>query len=274
MDFSSDGSALLFDVYNEVTVDGNKVGFWEINLMDVWNPAQGTFGTGTIFRLFPQEPGIDLGNPHFARNKQTLFTFDAMDSKSREGYVLSSDYLLDKAMVVAQVPYNSPGYPSYRGDDRMISFASNPLHGGGGVDSIYNVAIEADGLTALSEPVGFVPWGIYPIWYRNGVRPTGVESLPAAIPTAVQLEQNYPNPFNPSTTIRFRLPEATSLRLTVHDAMGRTVRTLWRATAEAGSHSVVWDGRDERGSTCPSGVYVCRLATRSISISKTMIMVK
>ena len=197
-----------------------------------------------------------------------------MDFNSQRGFIVASDYMLDSAFIVANVPYNSPGFPSYRCDDRLISFGASPLHGGGGVDSIFNVALAANSLTPVGEPVGFVPSGIYPIWFRTGSRPTPVESLPLPLPTTVELAQNFPNPFNPSTMITYSLPETMPVRVTIHDAMGRTVKTLASETAAAGRHSARWDGTDERGQSCPSGVYLLRLAAGSNTLSRTMIMVK
>ncbi|MCB0313649.1 MAG: T9SS type A sorting domain-containing protein, partial [Calditrichaeota bacterium] len=52
-----------------------------------------------------------------------------------------------------------------------------------------------------------------------------LEDTPA-IPDQYALEQNYPNPFNPTTGIRFTLPEAAAVKLTVYDISGREVRSL------------------------------------------------
>lgn len=69
----------------------------------------------------------------------------------------------------------------------------------------------------------------------------------------------HPNPFNPQTTIRFIVPSGGSVRLAVHDAAGRLVRTLVEAELPAGSHEAVWDGRDARGLGVASGSYFVRL---------------
>ena len=74
------------------------------------------------------------------------------------------------------------------------------------------------------------------------------------------LDANVPNPFNPSTEIRFSLPRALPVRLTVHDLAGREVRVL--ADGEimaAGQNGVSWDGRDQSGRQSPSGSYLVKL---------------
>ena len=80
-------------------------------------------------------------------------------------------------------------------------------------------------------------------------------------PARPVLQGNYPNPFNPVTTIRFELPEASDLRLTVYDVSGRVVRTLADGTLPAGPHQVRWEGRDASGRAAPSGLYFYRLET-------------
>lgn len=87
------------------------------------------------------------------------------------------------------------------------------------------------------------------------VKPGHAGSLPAEY----ALLQNYPNPFNPATTVAFQLPQAGAVQLRVYDILGREVARLADGHYAAGTHSVMWDGRDSRGLQMPSGVYFNRL---------------
>ncbi|MDZ7366230.1 MAG: fibronectin type III domain-containing protein [candidate division KSB1 bacterium] len=84
------------------------------------------------------------------------------------------------------------------------------------------------------------------------------------------LKQNYPNPFSRSdvasgqgyTKIEYYLQESHSVTLTIHNAIGQVVRKLYSGALPAGTHSAVWDGRDENGTPLPSGTYLCTLEVR------------
>ncbi len=73
------------------------------------------------------------------------------------------------------------------------------------------------------------------------------------------LHQNYPNPFNSSTTISFHLSAISKVELTVWNSLGEKVRTLFEGTLDRGSHQIRWDGKGDRHSDLPSGVYFYRM---------------
>jgi hypothetical protein len=88
------------------------------------------------------------------------------------------------------------------------------------------------------------------------------------------LRQPSPNPFNSSTRISFELPSDGDVRIQVHDALGRLIRTLVRNRRVAGRHAVEWDGRDDRGRAVVSGVYYLRLRTASQTVSQKVVLVR
>jgi len=92
-----------------------------------------------------------------------------------------------------------------------------------------------------------------------------------ALPTRISLFPNYPNPFNPATTIRIGLPEEANVQLVVYDINGRQVNSLHEGLLNAGYHTFIWDGTDERGVPVSSGVYL--LAMRSTGFHQTQKMI-
>jgi len=87
-----------------------------------------------------------------------------------------------------------------------------------------------------------------------------VTAVPGASPAAGALFPSvHPNPFNPTTTIRFGLPAAGQVRLSVYDVTGRLIRTLIDGGLAEGPHEAVWDGRDASGRGVGSGSYFARL---------------
>jgi hypothetical protein len=89
-----------------------------------------------------------------------------------------------------------------------------------------------------------------------------------------ELLQNYPNPGNPSTMIQFKLPQSSRVVLKVINLLGQEVKTLVNEQKEAGSYSVMWDGRDNRGCTAPSGIYLYMLRTDDKVLTKKLTLMK
>jgi len=100
--------------------------------------------------------------------------------------------------------------------------------------------------------------------------PTGV----GGTPKSYHLGQNYPNPFNPTTTIRYTLPERSTVELAVFGVDGKLVRVLESGTNPAGTHEATWDGRDSSGRGVASGVYFYRLNAGSFTETKKMVLMK
>lgn len=85
----------------------------------------------------------------------------------------------------------------------------------------------------------------------------------------LELDQNYPNPFNPTTEIRFEVPSNDHVRLTVYDPLGRQITTLVNEELPSGSHEVTFDGTG-----LSSGMYIYRLESGSLQMTRKMMLVK
>jgi len=99
-------------------------------------------------------------------------------------------------------------------------------------------------------------------WYIDDINVgplTAVDEGPGEVPGSFTLYQNSPNPFNPSTTIRFDVPVRSSVRLSVYNALGQEIRTLFDGESEPGTREVRWDGRTSAGAWVPSGAYFYRI---------------
>jgi hypothetical protein len=91
---------------------------------------------------------------------------------------------------------------------------------------------------------------------------TGVEGSPTPRAEA-QLLPARPNPFNPNTVLEFNLGAPSHFRLAIHDVRGRMVRVVAEGNAPAGRHLYRWDGLNDRGTSCASGVYYAVLGLPS-----------
>ena len=92
-----------------------------------------------------------------------------------------------------------------------------------------------------------------------------------------RLSQNSPNPFNPTTSIEFSVPggaNATHATLRIYNLLGKKVRTLVDEPKEAGSHEVIWDGKDEKSKDVSSGIYFYVLEVGDFRESKKMTLLK
>ncbi len=172
-------------------------------------------------------------------------------------------------------PYNTACDMNDRGDVIMrLNLANYVTLEGVGTFLIEDLVVPEVGHWYLLNSFGaainnarhMVVWGSNPTTGQSGpllLTPEAsmaiIDSPAPAVMSNLALVAS-PNPFNPQTTIRYELPAAATVNLTIHDASGRLVRRLVeQEPEEAGIHSLPWDGRDQGGRSVASGVYTCHL---------------
>ena len=94
------------------------------------------------------------------------------------------------------------------------------------------------------------------------------------IPGEFRLSQNYPNPFNPSTNIHFDVPKTADVEIHIFDVLGRRIRSFLFQNLTAGSHWIIWDGKNEQNKVVPSGIYIYQARMGSQKISRRMLLLK
>ena len=96
-----------------------------------------------------------------------------------------------------------------------------------------------------------------------------VEDVFGHLPNEFELFPAYPNPFNPQTTLRFTMPYADNILLSIYDINGKLVDVLIDEHFSAGKHSYKWNA-----SNYASGVYVCKLSFAGSSQVQKLVLMK
>ena len=96
-----------------------------------------------------------------------------------------------------------------------------------------------------------------------------VETVDAPVPDRVRLHPNFPNPFRGSTQLTFDLPEHRSVSMQVFDTHGRLVSSVCDGGYDAGRYRITFDA-----SGMPAGVYLLRLSTDDIVLTRMMSLIR
>ena len=104
--------------------------------------------------------------------------------------------------------------------------------------------------------------------------PTTIAATAGSTPTSWSLLPNYPNPFNAGTILPFIAPDSAPAALRIYNLHGQKVRTFATDQAAAGYGEVVWDGRDHSGRVVASGVYLYRLETQGVELTRKLLFLR
>ncbi|MBN2543683.1 T9SS type A sorting domain-containing protein [bacterium] len=94
------------------------------------------------------------------------------------------------------------------------------------------------------------------------------------VPTKFSLGEAFPNPFNSSITISYSLPKAEHVKLAVYDILGNKVRIIVDEEQEMGYFNIMWDGFNETGEQCSSGIYFIKVVAGDFSYKKRCLLLR
>lgn len=110
------------------------------------------------------------------------------------------------------------------------------------------------------------------VWLlTGGLSDAGDADLPAPFGAGLKA---WPNPFNPSVTVAWTAATPGDVAVDVFDVAGRRVRRLAAGARAAGTHTAVWDGRDDAGRTMPSGMYFVTVRTGAVLNTTKVVLAK
>ncbi len=261
---------------------------WSTGIVEGVVVVEGQMTSGVDMMLFPQQtaelceaPGLSIPD------NSPVGVYDTM--------MLTEDVGIDEVEIYVNITH------TYIGD--LIVEVTSPegttvrLHSqtGGTAENIigwYPTEIPVDGPGSLEDMQGESCAGEWEIWVSDnagidtgvlndwcvravGAVGTGIDDeVMGDVPAGYVLKGASPNPFNPVTKVSYGLPKDGAVALRVYNVAGQLVRVLVDGHGDAGFHTAVWDGRDDRGVEAASGVYFCRMEAESFNDSVKMVLLK
>lgn len=104
---------------------------------------------------------------------------------------------------------------------------------------------------------------------------TGTELIPASSQsTTLQIGYPDPNPFRGTTSIKFTIPTRTKIEVSLYNLTGQLIRKLTEETKEAGTHTILWDGKTKNQNVAPSGVYFIKFTAGDMTTFRRLVKIQ
>ena len=141
------------------------------------------------------------------------------------------------------------------------------------IDPIADDKDEGNETIALNSAIEGLAGGSATITLTDAEIPS-LASAKGVNPLLTFESHNYPNPFNPTTTIKYALPTAMDVELTVYNVVGQAVRTLVAEHQSTGHYTVEWDATDDSGHSVSAGIYFYRLQAggKFLAVEKMLLL--
>jgi hypothetical protein len=145
----------------------------------------------------------------------------------------------------------------------------------GGAEQSWSMTLSLETLVTMTVPT--LPSGAT---YVHFIGSDGHDygSAPASVGGPVSMLEGLsspsPNPTIGSSRLDLTLLRARSVDVGVYDVAGRRVATLARGVMEAGTHPLVWDGRDVSGAIARGGMYLVRARGEGIEATRRILRLR
>ncbi len=103
---------------------------------------------------------------------------------------------------------------------------------------------------------------------------TDVKRNDLTIPDGFYVYQNFPNPFNPATTIRYSIPEASFVTISIYDITGNLIAAIVNKEQSRGDYETIWNGKNNEGVQVVSGVYFYRVQAGRFNELHKMVLLR
>lgn len=200
LEFDYSGEFLVYDAFNRLEgSDGGSIEYWDVNFIYVWDSQTGSFGDGSIMKLFSGLPdGVSIGNPSFSKNSPHIIAFDYIDEGLGEYAIVGCNIETNEVNVIAT--NNTVGWPSYNKSDSRLAFTS--INTDENYETDY-VILNPDKISSDGNAVIIFTDAAWPVYFATGERDYTLSVSEESLPKAHIL--SYPNPF--SDEVSFILSE-------------------------------------------------------------------
>jgi hypothetical protein len=222
----------------------------------------------------------------YGSNSELGFSVDVAGDLNADGYAdiivgvphyHSPEYTEGAALVFLGSPAGPSPAPDWIGELSLETAHLGQCSAGAGDvngDGFDDVILGAP-YSHCPPPPGFPPCGPIPAFaviYLGQATTSGTAS--ASPPTTSLALRVAPNPFAHATRIDYTLAAPSAVVLEIFDAAGRARATIRSVRAEAGAHSVTFDGRDRAGDLLTPGVYFLQLTAGERAAIEKLIVIR
>jgi len=97
---------------------------------------------------------------------------------------------------------------------------------------------------------------------------------PQMPPVSFSLSSPSPNPCSGSTKLILELPSAAEIGVKIYNPRGQMIRSLASEALPAGTHNLIWDGKNGSGADVASGLYLIRVQSGDHSATRKVLVIK